>query len=475
MGRRIMLKELRTKLATALMPGTLPALRSGRLNFIWTGRQVQVLPADVATYVRAYTEDDMIFSVQDWKSQKIAAAPPMLFQVKDKVKFRQYRELSRKCLEQPNDRILGIARKAAREAALEPVDRHYILDVLERPNPMQTRVQLMYALATMLDVVGTVFVYGNKLDTGVNKGQVRELWRLPELGMMVEGMGLMSGPTVFRALGLREAIPADRVMMLKSFNPLAEINAQWHWGLSRLEPLRKSVLTKHAEANAAEAEAFQNRGARKLVFPKGGNIDDLDVKQVKEVQEHLDAKLSGGYGKVIANSMELGSIDVGSTLVDLNIIESYDAMLEKVCAVYHTRKEVHSSGKQSTFNNLTEARKSSLTDGVLPDQALIYDYLNAFFVASYNTEREQYHLEPDLDYYPELQEDNERKAKYLDHLALTENQRLEAFGYEPHDHPMMNVPMVPAGRTPVTDFVPTDPPSGNEPDTEEEDVYEEEA
>ena len=451
-----MLEKFRVKLATALMPGLLPAVTAGRLNYLLTGRSISVLPADSLTYIRAYLENDIIYAVQHWKAKKIAACPPVLFRIKNKKAFSQYRELQRK-----DDVQSQLKAKDYKQQALEPVDAHRILDVFNNPNPMQTRYELMYALSTMYDVVGTTFLYGNKLSAGANKGQMSELWRLQEYGMMVEGYGPMSPPTLYRPMSITDPVTADKILHLKRFNPLAEINNLPQWGLSILEPLRLSVITKHRDANEAEIESFQNRGPRKLVFPKeGASLDEFDIEQVGQVQQDLDRKL--------ANSVALDSIDIGSSPVDLNIVESYDTMLEKACGVYHVRKEALSAGKQSTYNNLAEARKYSITDGVVPDLLLHYDKLNAFFVSTYNSDREEFFLEPDLDFFHELQDDQNKKADYLGKLALTENQRLEAFGWETFDHPLMKIPTVPAGRVPITDFAAG--PGEDEP-TEEDGSY----
>lgn len=458
-----MLEKFRYKLATSLMPGIGQAVASGRLNYLITGKSVSVLPANSLNYIRAYLENDIIFAVQHWKSKKIASCPPVLFQVKDKKKFRKYMELRSK-----SDIQSQLRAKELKEQSLEPVDSHRILDVFEKPNPMQSRFELMYSMATMYDVLGTTFVYMNRLSAGLNKGQVSELWRMQEYGMQVEGFGPMTPAKQYRCLYVNDPIPAENMLHLRRFNPLAEINETPLWGLSLLEPLRLSVIQKHKDANEAEIESFQNRGPRKLIFPKdGATLDEFDIEQVKAVQDDLDKKLAkGSFNKVVANSVALDGLDVGISPVDLNIVESFDSMLEKVCGVYHVRKETLSAGKQSTYNNLTEARKYSITDGVVPDLLLLYDKLNSSFVASYNSDRETYHMEPDLDFYHELQDDQNKKADYLSKLALTENQRLEAFGYEPFKHPIMDVPMIPTGRTPITDF---EAQEGEDDETSEED------
>ncbi|GAB3324463.1 hypothetical protein GCM10027299_21740 [Larkinella ripae] len=445
------LTDFRYKLATAIMPGVATAVRAGRLNYLVTGNSLTVLPPETMTYIKAYIENDQISAVQDWKSAKVAAAPPVLYKVVNKKSFRQYRDLSRK-----TDALSQVQAKAAKLQALEPVDKHPALDTLECPNPMQTRVELFHAIMTMLDVAGTTFIYGNRLSSGANKGQIRELWRLPEIGMQVEGIGLMTPPTLYRSATIREAIPADKVLMLRRFNPLSELHGNLYWGLSRLEPLRESVITKHKYANAVESINFQNGGQKDFVFPKGGNLDETSFEMGQQMTDDLNKKLRT-KANVVGAAVELGNIKVGSPLGEMGVIESYDNMLEKVCAVYHIRKETMSSGKQSTYNNLSESRKVSLVDGVLPDQANLYDWLNRWFVASYNTDNETYWLEPDLDHYTELQEDQKTKVEVLSKLYLSENQRLEAMGWEKSTEPLMDVPMGPRDRVPITDFAAPDP------------------
>lgn len=462
--------SLRLKLAAVIAPRQLgllsptltplsPALTDnlGRLRFYYTGREVTLMPAETLSFIRAYIENDIVASVQNWKSEKVALPEAEVYQVKDKKTYKRYKALQESS--RPGDRMRA---KDLRSSAMEEVEGHPITKLLDNPNPVQSRSELLFALQTSLDITGNALLYLNRgLQQASPNAPILELWGLPTLGASMLGAGLMQPPEAYKTALIRDPIPASRVLHLRHYNPSPIDPSLWLWGLSRLESIRRSVLTKHVQANDAQIEAFQNRGTTKIVFPKGGNMDELTPAQIEEVNAALTKKLTGkGYKAIVANSLELGSLDVGSSLVDMDILESYGEMFNTVCAVYNVRREVFMSGKSSTYNNVAEARKSSLTDGVLPDLFRTYNKLSLTLCAAYNKNSDRFVIEPDIDCFPELQDDQKKKAEYLSMLPLTPNQLLEAFGYESSDAPGMNEPTLPSGRVSVADLaapLPVDP------------------
>jgi hypothetical protein len=100
---------------------------------------------------------------------------------------------------------------------------------------------------------------------------------------------------------------------------------------------------------------------------------------------------------------------------------------------------------------MQEARKSAMTDGVLPLKYMLLDQLNKGFIKSWSiADNKQYHLDVDLQNVHELQSDME---KVVSQMAaswwITPNEKRYAQGFDKDERPGMDDFYIPSNLIPI--------------------------
>lgn len=180
------------------------------------------------------------------------------------------------------------------------------------------------------------------------------------------------------AAGLLEAA-ADDVVPFQRYNPDSLMR-----GLSRLEPLRSTLLNEDA-ARRATASWWQ-RGARPSVALKHpGTLSSAAQDRLKANWEarHAGADLMGGTA-VLEEGMEAQIIQL--TADEMQYIESRKMNLQECCMVFDVPPPVVHILDHATFSNITEQMRSMYRDTMAPRledfESVIDFYLRTEFFPS---------------------------------------------------------------------------------------------
>ena len=157
--------------------------------------------------------------------------------------------------------------------------------------------------------------------------------------------------------------PASEIVHFRSYNPDDQVR-----GLSRLEPLRSTLLNEDAARRATTA--FWNKGARPgMALSHPGQLS-------QPAQERLKAQF---------DSITAGADNTGSTVVleegmtpqvlslsaeEAQYIETRKLNREEVCAVYDVPPPVVHILDRATFSNITEQMRSMYRDTMAPRLSL---------------------------------------------------------------------------------------------------------
>ncbi len=211
-----------------------------------------------------------------WSPRRFDAFAQEAYQ-KNVVAFRAINQVSRAAASVPWRLAQG--RGTARAA-----DRHPLLDLLARPNPMMARSEFIEAVTGYYLIAGNAFIEA----VGVDGEPPRELWPLrPDRMKVVAGKtGLPQGYT-FTLAGAERHWEADPVsgrvpiLHFKTFHPLDD----WY-GLSPVEPAGFAIDQRN-ESDKWNMALLQN-GARPsgaLVFEPGqgaaANLSDEQFARLK--------------------------------------------------------------------------------------------------------------------------------------------------------------------------------------------------
>lgn len=404
-----------------------------------------------------YLDNHIVFTIAHWKAKQLAKGTPIVYQVKSKKDFRKYKHLTFAQKQQEY---------SLRYKALDEIDdpSHRLVRLFRQPNPQQTWAEFAYAISVYHDF-GNALIWGNRVTGGLNKGQIGEMYLLPTA--VYSGRGpLASGyQEYFDSTGINAPIPGSEVLHIRQFNPDPTMQGGQLWGMSKLTPARR-LLAKSQQAVEAQAEMFMNRGARTIIFPKGNQYNEETAASVQDATETLRIKLKkAGSGGISGSPVELDKIELGMSAVDLNLIESEKSSETSMCALWNVDPvAVFAAASEASRANAETAVKKSLYTGVFPDQSLYFQKLNGWVVPAYG---DNLYVEPNTDIYPEMQVDKVEMMSWAEKCILSGNQRNELFGFERSEEPGMDIPLVPAGLTPITFF--NQPTAGNTDNEEEND------
>ncbi|MCF0059957.1 phage portal protein [Dyadobacter chenwenxiniae] len=368
----------------------------------------------------------VVFTVQDWKSQKCATARPLVYQKRDEKSYRQYKSF----LTNPTKDSFLRARDIQFKA-LEEISGHEMQNVLDNPNPFMTRFEFEYGLTAYLDLTGDGYIFGARDSIDGTTGKIREMY-LPQAqdvagvmnGYEITKYYLQSNPGTY--------IDARNVCHLRNFNPTRRIIGQYHKGLSRLHAL-SPLVDSYRENITAEASIYADKGVRTMVFPKGQmDPNEGSIEQKQSMRDLFNQQLKeSSAGGIITSSVEVGSINLGFNPKDLGLVESRQDIKIDICAAYHIPPELFGWGAHSAYENLPTNRKIAITDAVLPEYEKRINKYNQWLTPSYDPDGKQgLVIGYNLDDFNELQPDRNELATWMERVpGLTANQWLEAFGY----------------------------------------------
>lgn len=421
------------------------------LRFLPSG-QVMWMPDNTETWIeQGYQGNHAVFTIQDWKSAKVASCPPIVYEVTDEKSYKLYKAMLKNPTRESLLRAGDLRRKSMREVANTDMQK-----VLDRPNQMMTWYEFAYGGVTFKDMCGSEYIGATR--NGVSDpttGAITEMTLLPSQYVTIT-VGNSSNPIKEYVLSTNPDVPIDarNVLQIRNFSPDYKTYGDWLYGQSRLKAAR-NILQDYNSSVEASASIMQDKGVRDIVFPKNHPQFENDVtpEQAQDNEDVMNRKLKeSGNGGVITSSAELGVIRIGFSPTELGILDSKKLTKTDFCALYHIPDIIFGWSDQTTYNNLSEARKIGITDAVLPELEQLADGLNSWLVPSYtdvkqslNNQKQNLVIGFDHEYFSELQEDKAELIKWLEKSPVTPNEWRRALHYDDSPEENANKIMVPSG------------------------------
>jgi HK97 family phage portal protein len=252
----------------------------------------------------------------------------------------------------------------------EPITNSKILDFLKQPNTDQTMVDFYEEVNEYLCSTGNAFI---RYVEGIGAGA--ELVTLPVSQMEIKcdkvGNVLYY---VYTVNGTKTRIEKEEILHIKMSN-IVEPGTKF--GLS---PLQSSwiVVKSSSEKLNADASIFKNRGIVGLLT-NDSDIPLLDKEQQKLQSEFQDtAGGSDNYNKIRVTNTRLRFLQTGMSPTDLKLLEGILSSLRLLCGVYGMPSVLFNDNDNSTFNNVSEAKKTAFTDVYIPIGRKVDNALSLF-------------------------------------------------------------------------------------------------
>lgn len=376
---------------------------------------------------------------------KASDAPGEVFRITNPKKAKAY-DAVRKGLYTPQSMLTLMSLKAQ---AFEEIDGHPFIDLMEKPNPIMSGKQLRRELMGYERITGNAYMYAATPGVGLNANHPQQLWVIPSPCVRIV-MGTRIDPVKGYEISYftEDVIPKERVMHMKTFNPVADpINQNWLYGMAPALAARRT-LGEFDAAETAQGTLFKNMGPGGILSgEEKGSITEAQGVQIQDrfTQRHTGLLNGGG---IVVTPARVSWQEMGMSPVDLNLIEAKDDLLQEICAIYHYPKE-RITGSQNTASQGT-ADKQVITSCVMPLLRDFDDCITRFIRQAYGDDTLVYIS--DVQYFPELQEDRKNLATWLNQAWwIKVNEKRRAMDYD--EDPDGDVMLVPSGLVKLEDAV----------------------
>lgn len=400
---------------------------------------------------RAYEYNHLVFSVINRKNTMAASIPWVLYKVIDKKAAKLYQNTSMQTKAENPMAAMKLKAKAFEETVHPVLSR-----ILERPNETQGWHEWFLGLGSYKDITGNAYVYGLSPDTGKDAGKPVYLFNLPAQKMQIVGGDYMHPIESYKMiLNYEVEFKPSEVCHIKNFNPNFDTAGSWLYGMSPLKAGSRAVQASNDNITA-RAKMYQNIGAMGILSNESENEElVLTPEQAINVKDKYKQLYAGSeaINDIIVTAGKWKWQNFGLSPVDLALLDAMEADLRDVCNIYRFPSQLMNDANSTKFNTYGEAKKSAYTDSVLPDIDHIKDGLNNWLCKAWSDASNTYYIEPDLMQILELQDNFNTQVTALTGAEwLTTNEKRMFQNYEPLNLPNMDVPLVSAGKTPITDL-----------------------
>lgn len=315
--------------------------------------------------------------------------------------------------------------KLKRGDDIENVTQGELYDLIQYPNPEQSRVEYTESGLKQLLIGGNMF-YKSLVPFGMTK-PTQTMFLHPqniEIKTMLEGMVMRPKGYIYRIDGKEFKIEPEKITHVKYCNPT-------DYGIESLEglsPVVAGALTVMGLNNnqTASASILEHQGAAGILSNES-EYPSTAEEQEKQ-QENFDRKMAGAtlFGKIIQAASKVKYTKLGLDPTQLKIIESKVLKMRDLCNIYDVDSVLFNDKAASTFNNIKEAKKSLWTGPVTAANQMIIngfdkEVVQKFNISEFPNGEAKYYIEADYSDVEALQEDdlkNANKGKAISEIII---------------------------------------------------------
>lgn len=336
----------------------------------------------------------------------------------------------------------------------EEVTNHELSKFAEKVNKHTTTDDYISQFLIYRLILGNIFSYYPKYQTGINKGKTAEIHVMPSTDveiLMGDWMNPVSGYKLENSI--KPKFEVTEVYHSKMFDP-AWNDKKSMYGMSPLRAAAR-IVSKQNESEITQLKQFQNQGAPYVMFRKGSSQPQMRMTETQQsdiIKQVKKASNSDNRGLPLVLKDEYGILNLGQTIADLNILESSKAGLITLCNIYGMPPDLFGAGER-TYNNVREAKKAAWTQCLQPNLKEVSNALNEMTINNY----EQYVNEGlywafDYSQVEELQQEMKDKVVWMNQAKWTPNEIRQATGLKPIDNELMDQPIFAMGDVFLSDM-----------------------
>ena len=321
----------------------------------------------------------------------------------------------------------------------EIVEQHPIIDLLNRPNPLQSYSEFFNSLFGYVLLGGNAYI----LKVGAEQGAPKELHQLRPDRMVIKGSGnpipdryeyVVNG-RVQKTYMVDQVNGYSEVKHVKLWNPLDDYYGLSPMSAAAVEVDQFNMSSKH------NVNLLQN-GARPsgaVIFKPqddAGFAANLSESQRQQLLTDLNNRFSGAgnAGRPMLLEGDFDWKEMGLTPKDMDFHRLKNMAATDIALCFGVPSQLVGVPDAQTYANVSEARLALYEETIIPHLRKIQSDLNEWLVPLYD---DRLKLEFDIDSIPAL---SERKRKTYENVTsavregiMTRNEAREQIGLSPVD------------------------------------------
>jgi HK97 family phage portal protein len=287
----------------------------------------------------------------------------------------------------------------------EQIMHHPVLDILERPNPLDTKVSFFESCYSYLNISGNCYM---EMVRGADDLPSEIYLLRPDRMTVIAGTGAVPSSYSYRIGGMEQKFEVDvltgqsNILHLKTFNPSND-----YYGMSPLEAAAYGVDVHNAASNWNKS-LFDNaaRPSGALIYePKEGSStlsNDQFTRLKHEMEENFQGSRNAGRPLLLEGGLKWQQIAFSPA--DMDFINAKHVSAREIALAFGVPPMLLSIPGDNTYSNYREANRALWRTAVLPCVEKIITALNIWLLPLFEA---GLRLEIDLDSIVELSSDRE--------------------------------------------------------------------
>ena len=382
--------------------------------------------------IKGYGENPDVNAVVNQMCSKSTAVPYIIKPIEDEKAYKKLKRFPNN----PNylqTKSIDLLKKEAFKDEEQPMP-------IDRPNPNQSWLDLIYLYKLYLKVCGNVYIYKLAPENGANAGVPMQLYILPSHWMQIvlkSGASTLTNENPIDYFIMEQGntlvkFDAKSIIHIKRPNPFYNNSGSHLYGYSELMAAVRNINSSNSGIDQ-NVKTMQNSGVYGFIHAGNGQSpltheQGQDLRQRLVDMENSDGKLSN----IAAASGALGFTRISLTTDELKPFDYLSNDRRTLCNCLNWPIDLLNEERSGTgfgVDGVIEARKRAITDNIKPDLDLFAEFINLEFIQKHKG-YEKSVLEFDISEMPEMQIDIAKMIDWMAKAPLTPNEIREAINYE---------------------------------------------
>lgn len=302
------------------------------------------------------------------------------------------------------------------------IESHWVLDLINNPNPMQSWSDVMYSLSVNDGLFNNSFAY-----CPVRSFDIRNLMLpLPSNKIKIVGTGkflnqldkegLIKNYQFYYDNNKYETIELKDMIYMNTPDGINLINPE-----NRINTLKYPLSNIMATYNKRNV-ILENMGAIGILSSKKSDMGGALPITPEEKDEIRKDWVSRNKDKLVITESDVTWTPMSYPTKDLMLFEELNEDKQAIIDAYGLNKYVFSNPTDSIMSNLEQGMRMAYQDTIIPEVTQMYDSLSQ----QLGLLKEGLYLKPDFSHVAVLQNDENKKAQTLNTKADAINKVIQS-------------------------------------------------